>query len=57
MQLQTLPNRGVVRNDVRPGLRVIGFRKRVAIHFEVSESAVTVLAFTYAGRNWADDYQ
>jgi toxin ParE1/3/4 len=35
MSLQTLPNRGVLREDLRPGLRVVGFERRVLIAFRV----------------------
>ncbi len=46
------PKRGSVRGDVRSGMRVISFRKRVSVAFEVTEDAVNILAFWYAGRNW-----
>jgi plasmid stabilization system protein ParE len=45
--LHTFPHRGSSRNDLRPGLRVIGYRKRVAILFEVDDGALTVT------RSWA----
>lgn len=55
-ELHTFPHRGSVRQGIFPGLRVIGFRGRVSIHFEVAETVVTILAYTYAGRNWSDQY-
>ena len=55
-ELQTFPYRGSAREEVLKGLRVIGFRGRVSIHFVVAETEVTILAYTYAGRNWVDDY-
>ena len=54
--LNTFPHRGSVRDEAKPGVRVIGFRGRVSIHFEVAEATVTILAYTYAGRNWSDRY-
>ena len=37
--LSTFPHRGEVRADVRPGLRVISYRKRVVIAFTVDDTA------------------
>lgn len=50
--LSTFPRRGVLRDDIRPGLRTFGFRRRVTIAFEVSGQTVTVLGILYAGRNF-----
>jgi toxin ParE1/3/4 len=33
--LNTFPNRGVRRDDVRPGLRITNYRRSVAIAFDV----------------------
>jgi hypothetical protein len=35
---------------------VIGYRRRVAIHFVVGDRAISILRFTYAGANWVEDY-
>ncbi len=35
--LKTFPNRGTRRDDIRPGFRVFGFRRRVSIAFEVAD--------------------
>jgi plasmid stabilization system protein ParE len=50
--LKTFPNRGARRDDIRPGLRVFGFRRRVSIAFEVSEDVVTVLGIFYGGQDF-----
>lgn len=50
--LKTFPLRGAARDDVRPGLRVAGFERRVTIGFEVAESSVRILRILYAGRSW-----
>lgn len=39
------------RDDRRPGLRTIGFRRRVVIAFAVTEEAVEVLGVYYGGRD------
>ncbi|UYN94767.1 MAG: type II toxin-antitoxin system RelE/ParE family toxin [Enhydrobacter sp.] len=44
--------RGRLREDLRPGLRIIGFERRVAIAFTVSDDEVLILRVYYGGRNW-----
>jgi toxin ParE1/3/4 len=56
LELGTFPHRGIERGHILPGLRVIGYRRRVAIHFVVEDGAVSVLRLTYAGSNWLEDY-
>ena len=47
----TFPNRGRLRDDVRPGLRIVGFRRRVSIAFVAGPDAVVILGVFYAGRD------
>lgn len=47
--------RGHARDDIRPGLRIIGFERRVTIAFMVTDQAVTILRLFYGGQNWEDD--
>jgi toxin ParE1/3/4 len=44
--------RGQRRDDIRPGLRITGFERRVTVAFTVSEAEVTILGLYYGGRNW-----
>jgi toxin ParE1/3/4 len=44
--------RGTLRNDVRQGLRVIGFERSLSIAFTVDETQVTILRIFRRGRNW-----
>lgn len=44
--------RGHRRDDVRPGLRIVGFEKRVTIAFTVDDETVTILHLFYGGRDW-----
>lgn len=44
--------RGHRRDDIRPGLRIVGFERRVTIAFTVTESQVTILRLFYGGRDW-----
>jgi toxin ParE1/3/4 len=47
--------RGHARDDIRTGLRVIGFERRITIAFTVSDQAVTILRLFYGGQNWEED--
>ena len=47
--------RGHARDDIRPGLRIIGFERRITISFTVTDQAVTILRLFYGGQNWDDD--
>ena len=49
--LETFPERGARRDDIRPGLRIISFDRRVSVAFQVTGDAVTILRILYAGRN------
>ena len=49
--LQTLPHRGTRRDNIRAGLRTVGFRRRVTIAFEVTGDVVTILGVFYGGRD------
>jgi toxin ParE1/3/4 len=50
--LAIFPERGMRRDDVRPGLRVIGFERRVTIAFHITRARVTIDRVLYGGRNW-----
>lgn len=45
------PERGVRRDDLFPGLRVVGFERRVTIAFHVDMETVTFLRILYGGRD------
>jgi toxin ParE1/3/4 len=49
---ETSGERGQRRDDIRAGLRVVGFERRVTIAFTVSTTEVTVLLLYYGGQNW-----
>jgi len=55
-RLKTFPLRGTQRDDIRTGLRVIGFRRRVSIAFEVTDDVVTILGILYGGQNFEAAY-
>lgn len=43
LNLAAFPERGSLRNDVRPGLRIFGYRRQVSIAFVVTEAGVLIL--------------
>jgi toxin ParE1/3/4 len=51
---ETMPERGRLRDDLRPGLRTVGFRRRATILFEVDRvrRQVLILGVYYAGRSF-----
>jgi toxin ParE1/3/4 len=45
------PERGTSRDDLFPGLRVVGFERRVSIAFHVTTDTVTFDRILYGGRD------
>ena len=45
------PERGMLRDDLFPSLRVIGFERRVTLAFHVGADTVTFLRILYGGRD------
>lgn len=48
--LASFPYRGRARDDIRPGLRTIGYKRRVVIAFAVLDDTVAVLGVFSGGR-------
>ena len=44
--------RGTARDDIRQGLRIVGFERRITIAFAVEERVVTVLRLFHGGQDW-----
>jgi toxin ParE1/3/4 len=49
--LQTIPERGMLREDLRPGLRVVGFERRALIAFRIRLNTVVILRILYGGQS------
>jgi toxin ParE1/3/4 len=45
------PERGTSRDDLFPGLRVVGFERRVSVAFHVTVDTVTFDRILYGGRD------
>lgn len=50
--LVDFPMVGVARDGLRPGLRTIGFRRRVVIAFAVTPETVEILGVYYGGQDY-----
>lgn len=48
---EEFPERGTSRDDLFPGLRVVGFERRVSIAFHVNVDTVTFDRLLYGGRD------
>ena len=45
------PERGTARDDIAPGLRIVGFKRRISLAFSVGTDTVTFLRIMYGGRD------
>ena len=52
LALQDFPERGTRRDDILPGLRTIGFERRVTIAFRVLKRRVEIISIAYGGRDF-----
>ena len=52
-QLLVFPEAGRTRNDLRPGVRILTFEKRVVIAYAITPSGdIEIGRFFYGGRNY-----
>lgn len=49
--LVPFPERGQRRDELRPGLRLVGFRRQVTIAFRIDAEAVHILGVFYGGQD------
>jgi toxin ParE1/3/4 len=54
VSLTNFPERGTKRDEILPGLRTIGFERRVTIAFRVLETQVEIVTIAYGGRDFAN---
>ncbi|MDP9140941.1 MAG: type II toxin-antitoxin system RelE/ParE family toxin [Pseudomonadota bacterium] len=50
--LASFPLRGVKRDDIRAGLRLTNYRKRVEIAYAVNDTVVSIIGVFYGGQNY-----
>jgi len=51
LSLRAIPERGTLREDLRSGLRVMGFERRAMIAFRVKAGDIAILRILYGGRS------
>lgn len=51
---ETFPERGTQRDDLLPGLRTVGYRRRITVAFRVNAAnlSVTILGVFYGGQDF-----
>ena len=50
--LCTFPERGNMRDDIRPGLRITNYKKRAVIAFDVGTEQVSIIGVFYGGQDF-----
>ena len=50
--LETFPRRGMQRDDIRPGLRTMGFERRATIVFEVKRNEVVIVRIFHGRQDY-----
>ena len=55
--LSTFPLRGKARDDLLPGLRTIGFKRRATIAFMVTTDAVLIEGVFYGGQDFEANFR
>jgi toxin ParE1/3/4 len=53
LRLGNFPKRGTQHDEIGPGLRTIGFERRVTIMFQVTPGTVEIVRILYGGRDVA----
>jgi len=51
LSFRTFPYRGNPADQYRPGIRTVGFERRIEIAFEVTPAEVVIYRVLYGGRN------
>ncbi|MEA3126838.1 MAG: hypothetical protein QOD67_3857 [Caballeronia sp.] len=50
--LQSFPQRGIQRDDTRPGLRITNYRGRTVIAFAMEEDQLYIIGLFYGGQDY-----
>ena len=51
LSLATFPERGRRRDDIRRGLRILGFERRISLVFQVGKKEVVIVRILYGGQD------
>lgn len=50
--LRDIPLVGILRDDLRPGLRITNFKKRAVIAYAVGKGRVSIIGIFYGGQDY-----
>lgn len=50
--LETFPQRGTPRDDIRPGLRTTAYKRRTEIAYTVENGTVSIIGIFHGGRDF-----
>ena len=50
--LMTFPLRGIRRDDIRPGLRIISFRRRTVVAYAVMADTISIIGVFHGGQDY-----
>ncbi len=51
LTLDLFPERGIRRDDIVPGLRIMGYRRQASIAVRIDATTVTIVRIYHRGRN------
>jgi toxin ParE1/3/4 len=51
LRFETFPARGMAQDHIRPGLRLVGYRRKATIAFRIEEDIVTIVRVFHGGRD------
>lgn len=51
--LTTFPERSILRDDIRPGLRITNFKGRTVIAYAIHDQTIEILGILYGGQDFA----
>jgi toxin ParE1/3/4 len=57
MKLDLASERGARRDDLLPGLRIVGFERRITVAFVVVAEQVEIVRIFRAGRDWESEFE
>ncbi len=52
LRFDAVPERGMRRDDLRPGIRIVGFERRVTVMFTLTGAHVVILRLFYGGQDF-----
>jgi toxin ParE1/3/4 len=57
LRLDLASERGHIRDDIRPGLRIVGFEQRITVAFIVDRETVSIIRLFRGGRDWEREFR